>query len=149
MFSMDKKRGILLGAVLFWGGICLEAAPVATPEEESVYVYQPKSRRDPFLPLAGSEALSGGSGEVDHGSGVFDIKSVALTGILKTPTGRWAVLRSPEGGSYLVKNGKIYNFKHKQVEGYVGIVKEKSLVIIDSQNQVTELKLKKNEGVSQ
>ena len=52
------------------------------------------------------------------------------------------MLRASAGNSFMVKDGKILDGKRKPVKGYVGIVKEKSLVMIGPNNQVTELKLK-------
>ena len=122
-----------------------EDAPVSPTETEAAYVYKAESR-DPFVPLTGTGMTMVGGGAEEEGE--FNPGSVELTGILKTKTGRWAVLRIPAGGSYLVKDGKIQDSKRKAVKGYVGIVKEKSLVLIGPNNQVTELKLKKDQEES-
>lgn len=106
---------------------------------EAAYVYKAGSR-DPFIPLAGQGQFTSGIASA-HGQGEFSPSSLELTGILKTRTGRWAVLRGA-GGTYLVRDGKIQDSKSKPVKGYVGIVKEKSLVVIGPDNQLTELKLK-------
>lgn len=121
------------------------AAPPAPPAEpeEPIYHYSSTSR-DPFIPLTGA-GLSEFSG-VEKEPGAFNPASVELKGILKTKTGRWAVLRgSGRADMYIVENGKIRDSKRKAVDGFVGIVKEKSLVLIDRNNQVTELKLKKDQ----
>jgi hypothetical protein len=68
-----------------------------------------------------------------------------LKGILRSRTGRWAMMTGASGERYVVENGKIHDAKKKPVEGYVGIIKEKTLVIIGPNNQVTELKLKKDQ----
>jgi hypothetical protein len=118
-----------------------EPTEVAEPVEP-VYTYR-EQRRDPFRPLMG-QGLSGFGEEGNREPGIFDTASVELKGILKTKTGRWAILRTTAGeDSYLAQNGKIHDSKRKIVEGYVGIVKEKSLVIIGPNNQVTELMLEK------
>jgi hypothetical protein len=110
-------------------------APAAEP-----YLYEGDKHRDPFLPLTGGVMMTATS---DHQP--FKAANVELTGILRSKTGRWAALRSNNGELFIVKNGKILDSKRKEVEGHVGIIKEKTLVIIGPDNQVTELKLKRDQ----
>jgi hypothetical protein len=77
--------------------------------------------------------------------GAFNPTGLNLKGLIRSRTGRWAVLLSNTGDEYIVENGKILDSKRKPVEGYVGIIKEKSLVLIGPNNQVTELKLKRDQ----
>ena len=119
------------------------AAEDAAPPAAAEYTYNADKLRDPFIPPMGAGGgMDMARGAVDED---FNPSSVELKGILQTKTSRWAVLRSPAGASYLVRNGKIHDPKRKVVEGYVGIVKEKSLVVIGPNNQVTELKLRKDQ----
>jgi hypothetical protein len=111
----------------------------STAQEPPVYEYKPS--RDPFIPLTGQGAGSWSSAATTEEE-AFNPASLELKGILKTKSGRWAMLRGTTGSSFLVIDGKIQDAKRKSVKGYVGIVKEKSLVIIGPNNQVTELKLK-------
>jgi hypothetical protein len=121
-----------------------EAAAAPAPEApvEPLYVYKGERFRDPLVPLTGGGAwdYSGLSASNEE----FDPASVELKGIIKTQTGRWALLRSATGGNFLVKNGKIYDSKRKAAKDFVGIVKEKELVIIGPNNTTTEFKLKKD-----
>jgi hypothetical protein len=118
------------------------AAPTETPAEPE-YVYSGTSR-DPFIPLAGGNvALNIPTSEREPGA--FNPTGLDLKGLTRSRTGRWAVLVAPTGDQYIVENGKILDGKRKPVEGYVGIIKEKSLVLIGPNNQVTELKLKRDQ----
>jgi hypothetical protein len=118
------------------------AAP-AEPPVEPEYVYSGTSR-DPFIPLAGGPAaLAMPASEKEPGA--FNPSGLDLKGLTRSRTGRWAVLVSSTGDEYIVENGKILDGKRKTVEGYVGIIKEKSLVLIGPNNQVTELKLKRDQ----
>jgi hypothetical protein len=103
------------------------------------YQYQATRARDPFVPLTGPGIMDTALYASDE---EFNPEAMELKGLLRTPTGRLALLRSSGGNAYLVKDGKILNYKRKPVVGYVGIVKEKSLVMIGPNNQVTELKWK-------
>jgi hypothetical protein len=117
------------------------AAP-AEPPSEPEYVYSGTSR-DPFIPLVGGPAANLTTSEKEPGA--FNPGGLELKGLTRSRTGRWAVLVSTTGDQYIVENGKILDGKRKPVEGYVGIIKEKSLVLIGPNNQVTELKLKRDQ----
>ena len=117
----------------------------AVDDEEPLYEFTAASR-DPFIPLAGGSAMDVGNGpSVDKEPGAFNPSSLELKGILRTRTGRWAMLSGAGGERYVVENGKVHDAKRKPVEGYVGIIKEKTLVLIGPNNQVTELKLKRDQ----
>jgi len=112
-----------------------------TKTAERKRIYQGDRYRDPFIPLAGSgipvQILS------STGKSTFDPNSLTLKGIISTKTGRIAMLKQTNGARYMIKDGKIFDNKNKSVKGFAGIVKEKSIVIIDSEKKVTELKLRK------
>ncbi len=126
------------------------AAPVvssstAAAPEEPTYVYSAASR-DPFVPLiGGSLSIQTSVSSPEKEPGLFNPSTIDLKGIIRTRTGRWAVLMSSTGDRFLVENGKIRDSKRKPVQGYVGIIKEKSLVLIGPNNQVTELKMKRDQ----
>jgi hypothetical protein len=133
--------GLLLSSLMTPCSAQETPAPAA-PAGDAAYAY--KGGRDPFVPLAGQGAGSHASTGDDE-PGEFNASALELSGILKTRTGRWAVVRDPGGASYMVREGKIYDSKRKAVPGYVGIVKEKTLVVIGPNNTVTELSLKKDD----
>lgn len=118
---------------------------VSTPPAVPTYVYRGDRFRDPFIPLIG--APSAGFDVPRPASeplSAFNPVGAELKGILKTTTGRWAVIRTSEGATYLVQNGKIFDPKRKAVEGFQGIVKEKTVVILGPKNQEVEVRLKKD-----
>jgi hypothetical protein len=126
----------------------LTSSPVvsSTSPVVPVYTYQGDRFRDPFVPLVGDP--DGGRYDAPPAAGPllpFNPADADLKGILRTTTGRWAVLRTSEGVTYLVQNGKIFDPKRKEVEGFQGIVKEKSLVILGPTNQEVTLLLRKEE----
>lgn len=153
---MDKRTGLTVIAMLLSGALRADPAPAADPAaaapsaeaiiDETSYIYNGTSR-DPFIPLAGGPALamsSGGATE-DIDPSAFNPSSMELKGILRTKTGRWAMMTGSAGERYVVENGKIRDGKKRPIEGYVGIIKEKTLVLIGPNNQVTELKLKRDQ----
>jgi hypothetical protein len=120
----------------------LGAPAVSTGTAEPAYVYPGERLRDPFVPLAGAPGAMSEFAPAAADIGPFNAVGAELKGILKTPTGRWAVLRTSDGATYMVQNGKIYDPKRKPVEGFQGIVKEKSLVILGPKNFEHEMRLK-------
>jgi hypothetical protein len=154
--TLSIHRFLLLAAALLWAPLLRAEEPPAAPAvaastgtaeapSEPEYVFTVGSR-DPFVPLVGAAADVGESmRSADKEPGAFNAASLELKGILRMPTGRWAVLSSPGGDTYVVENGKVRDAKKKPVEGYVGFIKEKSLVLIGPNNQVTELKLKRDQ----
>lgn len=120
----------------------------AVPSEEPAYVFKGDRIRDPFLPLTGGAAVSMEMSAVRPEWGAFNPAGAELKGILKTPTGRWAILRTTDGAVYMVQNGKIYDPKRKAVDGFQGIVKERTLVILGPKNEEIELHLKKEEDAA-
>jgi hypothetical protein len=124
----------------FSPSVAVSTAPSTPP-----YVYRGDRFRDPFIPLVG--ALSGGFDGPRlslEPLGPFNPVGAELKGILKTTTGRWAVIRTVEGVTYLIQNGKIFDPKRKAVDGFQGIVKEKTVVILGPKNQEVEVRLKKD-----
>ena len=132
-------------------GVAASSAAVVSSTEtapgEPAYVYKGDRMRDPFIPLAGGTLMASElSTRTDFSP--FNPVNAELKGILKTPTGRWALLRTSEGGTYVVQNGRIYDPKRKPISGFQGIVKEKSVVILAPGNQEVELKLKSEEDAA-
>ena len=120
--------------------------PVQVSSTSSVteaYVYTGDRFRDPFVPLSGG--ASGGYLRPVEDVGPFNPVGLSLKGIVAAPTGRWAVVRTKEGGTYFIKDGKIFDPKRKAVEGYQAIVQEKSIVILGPKGQEIEVGLKTSE----
>jgi hypothetical protein len=120
----------------------------STAPAEPVFIFRGDRIRDPFVPLVGAPSSAGAAPAPSTPLSAFNPQGAELKGILKTPTGRWAVLRTSEGAAYMVQNGKIFDPKRKVVEGFQGIVKERTLIILGPKNQEVELRLKKDEDAA-
>ena len=143
-------------ALIFFAGLLATAfLGVARGEEvavssaaaptEPAHVYKGDRMRDPFIPLTGQGAVSMESAMAKVDLGPFNPTGAELKGILKTPTGRWALIRTTDGLTYMVQNGRVYDPKRKLISGFQGIVKEKTVVILAPGNQEFELRTKKDE----
>lgn len=121
------------------------AVSSATAPTEPAYVYKGDRMRDPFIPLTGQGAAAMESAVAKVDLGPFNPAGAELKGILKTPTGRWALIRTTDGLTYMVQNGRVYDPKRKLISGFQGIVKEKTVVILAPGNQEFELRTKKDE----
>lgn len=155
--SSGREKFLLIVALGLWIGVvgAFAAKPASAPvpgsapasDDEPEYVYTP-ALRDPFFPLAGAAAAGPAKFADKQPEGPFNPAAVQLKGILRTSTGRWAVLTATTGERFVVENGKVLDSKRKPVDGFVGIIKAKSLVLIGRDNQVTELKLKRDQQKS-
>ncbi len=121
---------------------------VSTPAAPAAYVFKGDRFRDPFIPLVGASLGYEGPRASAEPLSPFNPSNVEVKGIIKTTSGRWAVLRTSEGVTYLVQNGKIYDPKRKPVEGYQCVVKEKSVVVMGPGKQESELLLIKEKGTA-
>jgi hypothetical protein len=118
---------------------------VSSPPAVPVYEYGGDRFRDPFVPLVGNENVGFDTPRPSSEPiSPFNPVGAELKGVLKTTTGRWAVIRTSDGVTYLVQNGKVFDPKRKAVEGFQGIVKEKTVVILGPKNQEVEVRLKKD-----
>lgn len=145
--TVEGFRAALIGGLLAVAGNA-RAEEVASSTEtptEPAYVYKGDRTRDPFIPLTGQGAVTADMSVVKADLGPFNPAGAELKGILKTPTGRWALLRTTDGMTYTVQNGRVYDPKRKPIQGYQGIVKEKSVVILAPGNQEFELRTKRDE----
>ncbi len=125
-----------------------EPVAVSTPAVAPVYVFKGDRFRDPFIPLVGASLGYEGPRASAEPISPFNPSNVELKGIIKTTSGRWAVMRTSEGVTYLIQNGKIYDPKRKPVEGFQCVVKEKSVVVMGPGKQESELLLKKESGTA-
>lgn len=92
------------------------------PSYES-YTYKGTKYPDPFLPSSGGGYFSG--------EYTFEPNTAQLVGIIKTRDGTIAVLSIAPGVSFILKNGRLYDPKKKEVSGYVGIIEGKTVKIVD------------------
>lgn len=72
----------------------------------------------------------------------FILEDVFLKGFLSSPPETFALLTDRDGNSFVLKNGKIYDLKKREVPGGKGLIKKKSVVLI-YKNQLKELFVEK------
>jgi hypothetical protein len=117
------------------------ATPVAeVPKEKPVYVYSGDRFRDPFVP-----AGTTGSYQPDA---IFDPSKASVKGIIFGSAAKSAVLTTGGGGTYFVKNGKIFDIMGKSLEGFTAKVFADKVVVSGEADNVFELKIRDEEEKS-
>lgn len=115
------------------------AQPVAVPEIEQPekYVYQGYKNRNPFFMMGGGQSRSASDSEPVS----TDAAGFRLSGIMTDSSGiRYALIADASGGSYILKNGWLYDEEGKRVPAVTGTVFEDRIIII-SGTTMKELKL--------
>jgi hypothetical protein len=110
--------------------------------EVKKYFYPYTQKRDPFTALIGNTSRDSTSSE---DLSIHELPNLELKGILRDRKGKMAMITSRDGGTFLLRAGKIYDRKNRVIPGISGMIKEKSVILIskDQQDQkVTELNLK-------
>ncbi|HAM39121.1 MAG: hypothetical protein A2474_07000 [Elusimicrobia bacterium RIFOXYC2_FULL_34_12] len=118
-----------------------EYVPPLPPKK---YVYKGTAYRDPLLPGGGGMAYSALTTSGD-GAETFTSEKLAtlqLKGIFKDKSTNAAIIGDTSGGSYILKNGKIYNRRNKIVIGVSGVISKKSVTLICDDIKI-ELTMKK------
>ncbi|MEA2081796.1 MAG: hypothetical protein U9O97_03550 [Elusimicrobiota bacterium] len=114
---------------------------VKKPEK---YVYKGYKNRNPFFIVG-----SGGSSRqaVDMEAVSAEASGFRLSGIMTDASGvRYALMSDASGGSYILKNGWLYDVEGKRVSSVTGTVFENRIIII-SGTTMKELKLPED-GIS-
>ncbi len=103
------------------------------------YEYKGGKYRNPLLSLTvKGEAIEG----ISEMTGA-NLSTLTLRGIIKdSQKGRLALIDDVSGSSYIVKGKKLINQRGRRVKGVVGIIKEKSVVLMTSDKGIKELKMK-------
>lgn len=93
-----------------------ETATQETKQEEG-YIYQPRDRRDPFVPLIVSTKKAETKGIVRLGTiESYDISEFALLAIAKKSEKYYALLVTPDNRSFTVGKGAIIGLNKGRVE---------------------------------
>ncbi|MFA5778993.1 MAG: hypothetical protein WC947_02540 [Elusimicrobiota bacterium] len=119
-----------------------EYVPPATPPK---YTYKGGLYRDPLIPGGGSSSYSSSSMTGEGGETMTNEKmaTLQLKGIFRdAKTGNIAIVAESSGGSYILKNGKLYDRKNKIVKGVAGVIGKNSATLFSNDTKI-ELKLKK------
>jgi len=113
----------------------VEAPEVKKPEK---YVYKGYKNRNPFF-MMGSGSSVRQSADIESVSA--EASGFRLGGIMTDSSGnRYALMSDAAGGSYILKNGWLYDVEGKRVPSVTGTVFENRIIII-SGTTMKELKL--------
>ncbi len=121
---------------------------IATSTQTVATIYTGDRVRDPFLPAA-MGATSARRADKDENSGpeTVDIHGMALKGILKDKIADFALFSSEQGGTYMLKAGKLFNDRNKPVPGVTGRIKikQKTVELITADKDVQVFRLGEEE----
>ena len=112
----------------------------------SKYSYQGTKNRDPFMALVGrgsNMAISEVSDSDEFPGSV--LTTLTLRGLVTDSNQKCALVSDTGGANYAVKGGKVYDYRGRVLKGIVGIVKEKSVILITSDKTIKELKLTRDQ----
>ena len=115
--------------------------PIPPPK----YTYKGGMYREPLIPGGGSSSYSSSSmaGEGSETMTNEKMATLQLKGIFRdVKTGNIAIVAETSGGSYILKNGKLYDRKNKIVKGAAGVIGKNSVTLFSNDTKI-ELKLKK------
>lgn len=111
-------------------------------------LYDGERYRDPFQPpkAAASPAASAQAQDPAQPQ-EFSIHLLNLKGILKDKRGSYAVLTDSLGGSYILKDGKLFDYKNKPLPGVAGAIqpKQKSVTLMTPDKDVQVLHIGEEE----
>lgn len=125
--------------------------PAPTPiqiveKEKTPYIYQGDKFRDPFAPS--------GFVVVSKTESMFDPQNTKLRGIIFSNAFKTAIITTTGGGSYFIKNGRIFDVMSKPIIGFSAKVMVDRIIILDDADNKYEIKIKdelkknKSEGKS-
>lgn len=141
-------------AIIITGGLFIylnnaksqETLEVSTKTLTVEQVWRPVSFRDPFAvsTVYGDETknLKPKTNSLDVQKSSFSIYNLTLTGIMEDSKSKQALLTDSVTGSiYVLKSGKLFDSKKKEVKGVAGVVRGKQVVLMTEDKKVLPLKL--------
>lgn len=103
-------------------------------------VYQGNKFRDPFVSLVG--AGGGAAPAVVPSEKPANIHDMVLKGIMSDQKGHYAIFHEPNtGSSFILKNGRLLNYKGEAVKGITGTIKGKKVTLITQDKDVEQFSL--------
>ncbi len=123
-------------------------SPIGASTQTVSSLYTGDRVRDPFLPAAMGATRSRRAEDTKAaGPGIVDIHGMILRGIMKDAKIDYALFASEDGGSYLLRGGKLYNERNKPVPGITGVIKlkQKTVQLITSDKDVQVFRLGEDE----
>lgn len=125
------------------------ALPLGVSTQTVSSIYTGDRARDPFMPAAmGAKSARRVTDEnKPEGPEVVDIHGMQLKGILKDTKIDFALFSAEAGGSYILRGGKLYNERNKQVPGITGNIKikQKTVELITADKDVQVFRLGEDE----
>lgn len=118
--------------------------PIGSSTQTVSSLYTGDRSRDPFLPAAmGASSARRVEDVKSDGPEIVDIHGMTLRGILKDAKIDYALFSSENGGTYLLRGGKLYNERNKPVPGISGSIrlKQKSVELITPDKDVQVFRL--------
>ncbi len=120
----------------------VEAQEVKKPEK---YVYKGYKNRNPFFMMGSGISVRQSA---DMEAVTAEASGFRLSGIMTDSSGnRYALMSDAAGGSYILKNGWLYDVEGKRVPSVTGTVFEDRIIII-SGTTMKELKLPEEEAAA-
>ncbi|HOW90291.1 MAG TPA: hypothetical protein PL037_08400 [Elusimicrobiales bacterium] len=146
----------LPGLVCLAAGLSLSARPrscgaveVSTAPLTVAEAYYAPRYRDPFVVsmVFGDEHAPGSRVAVSSvADSTFSVYNLSLTGIMEDSRAKEALLSDRSAGrTYVLKGGRLFDSKKKQVPGVSGVIKGKQVILMTSDKQVNQLNLRENE----
>ncbi|MBU0951573.1 MAG: hypothetical protein KKH91_01915 [Elusimicrobia bacterium] len=116
---------------------------IPTKQAEEIYRYSGEIYRDPFAPLTEKRMISASlqaSGEAEKPNiGILDLKGISID-----RNARMAILSGPMG-SYILKNGKLFDSRNRLIRGITGSIEGKSVTLSTDDKFTKTFKLSGNE----
>ena len=113
--------------------------PVYEKKAPPKYVYRGDKYRDPFISLTGP-----GRSFMDTGEATApNVGSLTLKGIMGEGKVKIALITG-EGGTFILKDSKLYDNRQRHIKGITGAIKKDSVIMIAPDGSAKELKLREN-----
>jgi hypothetical protein len=123
--------------------------PIGTSTQTVASIYTGDRVRDPFLPSAmgASSPRRVVDDSKNDGPEIVDIHGMTLRGIMRDAKIDYALFTSEDGGTYLLRGGRLYNERNKPVPGITGAIrlKQKTVELITPDKDVQVFRLGEDE----
>ena len=106
-------------------------------KETPRYIYKGDRFRDPFIPLTDSGYIASASDSLTTPS----VGSLSLKGIVNDGSKRIAII-SGGGTAYILRDGKLFDSKNRQIKNMYGTIKKDSVVLTGADKTSKELSLR-------
>jgi hypothetical protein len=122
--------------------------PIGSSTQTVSSLYTGDRVRDPFLPSAMGAASARRVDDTKAGGPeVVDIHGMSLHGIMRDSRTDYALFSAEGGGTYFLRDGKLYNERSKLVHGITGRIraKQKTVELVTADKDVQVFRLGEDE----